>query len=254
MLERCLGQPRHLSAREPACRVVPRLGLGEEALGEPDARLRRGSARRPGRRATGARRSCTRSRPRTLRAGTRSPSAGTRGSRSCSRRRASGVPGERSLTAIPYSVNVSPGPVTMTPSPTRTACDGPAHLRRRSAVAELRLDPTGPRRLVVGELDAAAVARGTGVFERLVVRAALTLDLLERRVWQQRDGDGLVRGRECRRLTALDELPAVAGDRRHRALLLRDNTHVAAEPVGDRSQRRETEPRAHIGAPRPRCP
>ena len=32
-----------------------------------------------------------------------------------------GVPGLRSLTAIPISLNTSPGPDTITPSPTRTA-------------------------------------------------------------------------------------------------------------------------------------
>ena len=239
-----LGQPRHLAAGEPAGRVVPRLGLGEEALGEPDARLDEDplDGRVEERRQADA----------------LVPVAGLVPSVLVLVRRrqvaedlvrVAGVERRHARRAL-LDGDAVLGERLAGPGDDDAVADAnrvhrPAHLRRRSAVAELRLDPTGPRRLVVGELDAAAVARGAGLFERLVVLAALTLDLLERRVRQQRDGDGLARGRECRRLAALDELPAVAGDRRHRALLLRDDADLAAEPVGDRLQRRETEPRPH---------
>ena len=244
---RSLGQRRHLAPGKPARGLVPGLGVREQALGEPHARrdedpLDVGVEERRQADALVAVAGLVASVPVLAR----------RGEVAEDLVRVARVQGGRARRALLHGDAVL-GERLARPGDDDAVADAdrvhrPAHLCRRRAVAQLRLDPVRPGRVVVRHLHAAPLTGGARLLEVVVVLPAQALDLREWGVRHERDRHGLARGGERGRFRGLLEAAAVARDRRHRAFLLRHDADLPAEPVGDRLERGEPEPRPH--APR----
>ncbi len=158
----------------------------------------------------------------------------------------SGRPGARSFTAMPISVNVSPGAVTITPSPMRTACTGPSRALGAvpgaisSAVrrAHLAWKPMPWR-------SAGPAPRATASRELRGVAVAQRRDLLRRRQRQQIGNDSrcstAASGVCCDRLV----LPAEQQHRDQRAVRPLHEVAWPGRAVGQRVHRLDRQPLAH---------
>ena len=157
-----------------------------------------------------------------------------------------GRPGLRSFTAIPISLNTSPGPVTITPSPTRIAWMRPsrnvAAVPSRSACSVVRAQARCHQR------DARRATRAGAGRDRLgelpLPLLAHGPDLLQARQRLEREADAAHRRGELDR-PVVDRLAAVRRDLHDRPLGPVDHPPRAREAARERVQRLDPEVPAH---------
>ena len=146
--------------------------IREQRAHETRRRSRPGVARTRASPGPASRRSCCRRSARSRRGGTPSGREVARWRRSYTRRTASTLAGDRSFTAMPISVKISPGPVTIAPSPILIAWMLPRAERSGRPRGDLRLGPPRPVESVKPE-DPQLGLRGPSRLRRADLRLGL---------------------------------------------------------------------------------